>query len=92
MSPKEQVCRFAGEVDHIFIPDLLKLNRRTKAVRGEDIGKWLYSFVSKSGRVLLFSAQQKICFREIRNTRFGQMTFLPEILFKNRLLGSGTLK
>lgn len=40
MSPKEQVCRFAGEVDHVFIPDFLKLNRRTKAVRGEDIGKW----------------------------------------------------
>ena len=40
MPPKEQVCRFAGEVDHVFIPDFLKLNRRTKAVRSEDIGKW----------------------------------------------------
>ena len=40
MPPKEQIGRFAGEVNHIFIPDFLKLNRWTKAVRGENIGKW----------------------------------------------------
>ena len=40
MAAKKQVTGFASEVQHILIPNFLKLDWRAKAMPAGDIGKW----------------------------------------------------
>ena len=40
MTAKKQVNGFASEVQHILIPNFLKLDWRAEAMAAGDVGKW----------------------------------------------------